>query len=166
VYTIILAAGAVVMIVCAVEILYANGDWITTNVLCPREIQRLRTREERGEVASRAFFAFLRRRTTWALALCYYAAAFLVSYGLREPTVAFMRGLPGSDAAKQVISGTFFLILQVLPFALLVWHSRSWMRKFLREYLNDHGTPICRRCGYDLRGQAADRCPECGTAVV
>ena len=164
-YTIILATGALVIIILVCEILLWKRDWFTAHVLCPREIQRLGTSEERGRVASRAFLAFLRRPTTWVLALCYVGAVSLVNYGLREPTVAFMRGLPGSDAAKQVIGGMFLLILQVCPCILLVWHSRSWMRRFLRDYLNEHGIPICRKCGYDLRGHVSEACPECGMPV-
>jgi hypothetical protein len=36
--------------------------------------------------------------------------------------------------------------------------------KFLREYLQAQGVPVCLKCGYDLRGQVEARCPECGTA--
>ncbi len=41
---------------------------------------------------------------------------------------------------------------------------RNRVRRRLRELLISNGVPICLKCGYDLRGQAEARCPECGTA--
>lgn len=50
--------------------------------------------------------------------------------------------------------------LTVGPGAILVW--RNTVRRSLREQLIEKGIPICLKCGYDLRGQAVPRCPECG----
>ncbi len=58
-----------------------------------------------------------------------------------------------------------------IPFvALLVdWLVTSWLFRrhavaLLRQRLLWLGVPLCRQCGYDLRGQAVPRCPECGRA--
>ena len=40
---------------------------------------------------------------------------------------------------------------------------RRSMVKDLRRKLVQAGIPVCLRCGYDLRGSDATRCPECGT---
>ncbi len=36
------------------------------------------------------------------------------------------------------------------------------MRRSIREQLLEKGIPVCRRCGYPLRGLPEPRCPECG----
>ena len=45
----------------------------------------------------------------------------------------------------------------------ITWFLRNRCRRYLREQLVARGVPICLKCGYDLRGQVAPRCPECGT---
>jgi hypothetical protein len=39
---------------------------------------------------------------------------------------------------------------------------RRQIRRRLRQVLRHSDVPICLECGYDLRGQTARRCPECG----
>ena len=42
---------------------------------------------------------------------------------------------------------------------------RTEMRaEIMEQYIGDR-PPICLECGYDLRGSAADRCPECGAII-
>jgi hypothetical protein len=41
---------------------------------------------------------------------------------------------------------------------------RKELRRSLRKQLANRGVAICVPCGYDLRGQAEPRCPECGVA--
>ena len=55
---------------------------------------------------------------------------------------------------------------KLMPLALAatcLWFCRSVLRKRLRILLAARGVPICIPCGYDLRGQVAARCPECGS---
>lgn len=44
-----------------------------------------------------------------------------------------------------------------------VW--RGGVVRRLRRKLIEEGIPVCRRCGYALRGIDADRCPECGWEI-
>ena len=54
------------------------------------------------------------------------------------------------------VGGYFvLLIFQMLRFR---WFGRQYMRDKLLEC----GVPVCVKCGYCLRGLAADQCPECG----
>lgn len=39
------------------------------------------------------------------------------------------------------------------------------LRTELREYLNRSGITVCMKCGFDLRGNSSERCPECGTSA-
>lgn len=56
-------------------------------------------------------------------------------------------------------AGVFLLVLR--------WLHRSAFRAALREKLLKAGVPVCRGCGYSLRGATLDapRCPECGRAL-
>jgi predicted RNA-binding Zn-ribbon protein involved in translation (DUF1610 family) len=42
--------------------------------------------------------------------------------------------------------------------------TRRHMQRRLREVLCEQGIPVCVRCGYQLDGLSAPRCPECGRA--
>jgi len=44
-----------------------------------------------------------------------------------------------------------------------IYTFRRRIQRSLRQQLNARGTPVCLKCGYDLRGQVDARCPECGT---
>ena len=35
-------------------------------------------------------------------------------------------------------------------------------RRFIRQFLQEQGVPVCLNCGYDLRGQTEPRCSACG----
>jgi len=39
---------------------------------------------------------------------------------------------------------------------------RRRIARSLRQQLRDRGVVLCIQCGYDLRGQTENRCPECG----
>lgn len=55
--------------------------------------------------------------------------------------------------------------LQVLiAFAATVWIWRRGIKRRLRDKLIQLRVPVCRRCGYNLRGLGSStlRCPECG----
>ncbi len=55
-------------------------------------------------------------------------------------------------------------VLLAVGLTLVIW--RHGIKKRLREKLIAEGVPVCRRCGYCLRGlpAASDACPECGDA--
>ncbi len=44
--------------------------------------------------------------------------------------------------------------------------TRGRIRRSLRAALAARGVPVCVPCGYDLRGLATRRCPECGAAKL
>ena len=54
--------------------------------------------------------------------------------------------------------GTLFSVVSMWPLRRMVLHE-------LRMHLIARQIPVCIACGYDLRGGAAARCPECGTAT-
>lgn len=47
-----------------------------------------------------------------------------------------------------------------------MWPLRRMVLRELRGYLNSRQIPVCVHCGYDLRGNSSDRCPECGHALT
>lgn len=60
------------------------------------------------------------------------------------------------------VAAMFLAFVNPFLFVRLV---REPMRKSLRRQLAERGVPICVPCGYDLRGLADGRCPECGASV-
>lgn len=86
------------------------------------------------------------RLLTWCTT---YALAFLGMRAL-QPYSALTAGL--------VIPG-----LCALPWlAVYIFVFRPRIRTEVRRELNRMGVPVCVNCGYDLRGQVENRCPECG----
>lgn len=91
-------------------------------------------------------------------------AAGTVVFGLRWliPLLPFPAGINRWLAALAPGIGgiaTFLLVVRYLH--------RHGYRAALRRELLDQGVPICRPCGYLLRGLSAEskRCPECGRLI-
>ncbi len=63
---------------------------------------------------------------------------------------------------------TFAGLLAVLVGGMgtMVLFLKLHMRPKLREALIKRGIPICRRCGYRLRGVESRVCPECGSPIA
>lgn len=70
--------------------------------------------------------------------------------------------LPAGPAGKAmlVFSAGPLLGLSIWYVATSFWHRRY--QRFLRTRLIDLGVPVCRACGYDLRGSDSGVCSECG----
>ena len=68
-----------------------------------------------------------------------------------------------SWAQTSARASLFILLVPLTGFAgfLLVWITRSRIRRSLRRQLNERGYPVCMACGYDLRGNPEGGCPEC-----
>lgn len=66
------------------------------------------------------------------------------------------------DPPSKYIWWLFFPTWIALPWGI-TYLFRARIRRYLRKELAESGVPICVKCGYDLRGQSAPRCPECGT---
>jgi hypothetical protein len=161
--TIIVAALVLVVTIPVTVILHRNRDWMVSHLLYPPETSLLDTESEQKRLGARAFLAFVRRPVTWISMLCYAVAGALASHWLLEPTVAWVGVLPGSAATRKLVGISLLLIPILCPGLILLLQCRRWMRRFLRDYLNEHGIPICRTCGYDLRGLVSPTCPECGS---
>lgn len=96
----------------------------------------------------------------WLLLVVIYVAlpAFLA--------VAFI-GLPFvARAPVAVRSGVIAALIASGGLVLFHWGLRKPVRSRLRRELAQRGVPVCVECGYDLRGQAEPRCPECGAACA
>jgi hypothetical protein len=57
---------------------------------------------------------------------------------------------------------TVFILATPVLVVSRYWAFKSRVQRSVRTWLVMRGIPICLRCGYDLRGQADPRCPECG----
>ncbi len=129
--------------------------------ICPSEMLFLDTAEARYRVHGRGLNAFLRHRRTWIAFIAYAVGLTVLSLGLAELTIAVSRvGQWSGTGVKLAAILCAVIPLHLIP--LMYVRYREWMRVFLRQYLNDQGIPVCRGCGYDLRGQTNARCPECG----
>ena len=85
-----------------------------------------------------------------------WAALFLLCFWSLGLVARFL-GIP--DWARDYVGSA----VGGLSFSLgFVWICRRDLQRSLRKQLLERGVPICVRCGYDLRGQTAPRCLECG----
>lgn len=154
---------AVVIMVFVAFILRWQRDFVIVRI-CPREIRFLNSVEERRRVHDRGVSAFWRHRSTWKSLLVFIFALGIPSAfacgGLL--TIAENRTGQWSATVLKLAAIMCALLPGLLLIPLMHLRYRKWMRVFLRDYLNDRGIPICESCGYDLRGQAKPRCPECG----
>ncbi len=77
--------------------------------------------------------------------------------GVISPYLAFLPWL-----ARNLLDLLIGLLLLGLFTVVVAWLLRHRAVAMLRERLIWLGIPLCRHCGYDLRGQIEPRCPECG----
>ena len=114
------------------------------------ELRYLKTAEEQSLAYKKALSRFHGR--AWLAILL--GLMFFTSTILREVAALPVRWLMTTIS----LTVTFSLAAIGLPIF------RSKLRKALRQELTQaHQIPICIDCGYDLRGQTAPKCPECGT---
>lgn len=130
--------------------------------LCPSEILLLDTIEERNRVCDEGHIAQMKQWRTWVTLVIYAVPVTLITSALIHYTKTLIRTGQWSMASLKVLTILCF-VPQLLLIPLMCMQYRSGMRKFLREYLNEHGKPICMNCGYDLRGNMSILCSECGT---
>jgi len=149
-----------IVVVLLMLIICWKRDFIIVNT-CPREILFVESAEERYRLYARGLKGFC-RNTRIAL-ITYIVAFFVLSLAIDAVIIAVTQGGKWSVTGMKLTAIVSLVIpLTVVP--LRYARYRKWMRVYLRQYLNDHGIPICENCGYDLRGQVDPRCPECGTA--
>ena len=160
-FAIVIAVIALGVGLCMGALVRWKADWIRVRVL-PREVLFIDSAEERSRVQRCAGKAWLRQRRTWITLIAYCVASSILGLTLRELTIANIYGgrWPVVDVGTAII---LRLVIPLIPAPLLFLWLRRWMRAYLRDYLNDHGIPICRNCGYDLRGHVSRTCSECGT---
>ncbi len=156
----------VLMITVVVALSYAAilrwGRHFMMRRICPSEIFLLESVEERNRVCDRGYIAFLKHWRTWMTIVIYCTTLVLASAALSEWARAATQGGQWRLAGAR-LAGVLPAIGLTILIPLIFVQYRKWMRVFLREYLNDHGIPICLNCGYDLRGLVSGACPECGT---
>ena len=155
-FTILIATAALVVGLPAYLVIRWKFDWLRERV-CPRELLLIESSEERARAHRCGGKAFLRQRTTWIAMIGYSVALCALAFALSAFT---------SQSGGLGVGGKIILRIGVplLLIPLMIARFRKWMQLFLREYLNDHGIPICQNCGYDLRGLVSGGCPECAWA--
>jgi len=129
----------------------------------PSEILLIGSKVERRRVYGEGKIAFLKTRSTWIALIGYAVGLVVLSLGIAGLTIGVSRAGQWSVAGVNVAAAQF-TVTQLLLIPIMWVRERKWMRVYLRQYLNEHGIPICRNCGYDLRGHASRTCSECGTA--
>jgi len=134
--------------------------------ICPGEILFLDTAEERFRVYRRGLKALLTDWRTWIAVITVSVVLILLSSLVDALTLhGGRRGDWSIGALELDLALVIHIAIVPLIFCALMYIMyRRWMQGFLRQYLSDHGIPICQKCGYDLRGQTEPRCPECGAA--
>ncbi len=118
------------------------------------ELQWLTTSEARSNAIQRA--APLLRIVSSTTCLCF--AAVLISLPLQIAAHYLLR-------LNNISMGLFlagYVVVLVLLALLISSLGAGRIRRQLRYQLANRGMPLCRICGYDLSGQEAARCPECG----
>ncbi|MGD8453252.1 MAG: hypothetical protein PVJ57_15655 [Phycisphaerae bacterium] len=121
---------------------------------CP-EFALFPTAEDAKRAQRELTFAMLRWPSTWVTTAI--AALIVIPLAIILTRVLAHLGVP--DFFYSVITGGLAGCAGALGLRLPV---RKRSRRFLRQCLIERGVPVCLHCGYDLRGQTAPRCPECG----
>jgi hypothetical protein len=77
--------------------------------------------------------------------------------GVISPYLTFLPWL-----ARNLVDVFIGFLLLGLFAVVVAWLLRHRAVALLRKRIIRLGIPLCRHCGYDLRGQIEPRCPECG----
>ncbi len=150
--TILLVGGLLLSILLAVVATW-NRD-IFDRWINPPELFMIESKQERVRAQTTAFREFLYKPTT----------LLMIAVVLLTHIVDVISDIgPGGawDASEIVI-----LIVFALCNVVAIIDYRNSMRTSLRRHLNEHGQPACMACGYDLRGQVDEICPECGRVAL
>jgi len=123
------------------------------------ELSRYATPEERLAVLKAWNRHFFRRWTSWLGMI----VSGIVVMAIMSPlwTWLIRKGLPPvavGGICGGIVGGGSVALLQVFY--------RQKMLRFIRDDMNRNGLPVCRECGYDLRGIQEARCPECGRGLT
>lgn len=140
--------------------LFALGE--SSSLWLYPELRFYDTSEQRADFWSTTYRAFLKRRGVRfflrlvGLSLLIQLPCTLALWPAR-PYLQLWLGNIGASALTSGLAGGLFggAFLFIL---------RRTMRGELRAALRARGFKPCMHCGYDLRGLATGRCPECGTA--
>ncbi|MCB9850467.1 MAG: hypothetical protein H6817_07145 [Phycisphaerales bacterium] len=121
---------------------------------CP-EVQYFKSREELRAVRKQYYRTH--RRYAWGKIAILYALIVVFYVWVKQELASL--GVPEwvTNITSGAVAGAGFAIM------IQYLHRRPYQR-YLREHLQASGIAICLGCGYDLRGQATARCPECGLA--
>ncbi len=128
-----------------------------------REMALLDSQAERNAARVHVWRVLVRSRRYWVWTAGIGGIAIIaILYGyLLTRQVCDLVGLRGGAAQIYV----FMLYAAALGAALGYGRKlllRRAIHRTLRKYLCERGLTVCMRCGYDLRGQREQRCPECG----
>ena len=120
------------------------------------ELDRLPTEKARRKAFSTAMFEVTTRWRYWALVAGIVAVSVYTQFSVARLGVSMAwRGI----VRWAIVAGT------VLACWGLILSFKRTIRRTLWRALADSGVPCCQSCGYDLRGIAHGRCPECGKPV-
>lgn len=101
------------------------------------------------------------RAGSWWLALAILLTAGVSTLALSRYALSFVRWPELLEESIRI--GAVLLVAGITIRGLHRWGGAADLRRKLLEL----GVPVCRGCGYSLRGQPPDhpRCPECGRAI-
>ena len=134
-----------------------QSGWLRFWVRIFPEITFFKSREELREAKKVFRKRFPAPRHWWPrIALLAAVAALISGFG-----VNYLQSLNLSLVLCTIITLSFSTSLGIVG-GLFLWY-RPYIR-FVRQYLQEQGIPVCLKCGYDLRGQTEARCPECASA--
>ena len=120
------------------------------------ELDQLDTKEEQQAVYKQALKKVCKRPRFWlymilgTMFLPAGATIIFVWFGRAVPMPPWLKGSLIGGIVAGFFAGSWQFVF------------RSAIQKEIRIEMIARGVPVCMGCGYDLRGQVEQRCPECG----